>query len=341
MTTKKTRLGRGLGGLLAGGGKSSKSSTPASRSSPERSSGSPKKAPRRSTTAKKSVSAKKSSSPPKKAPRQEKPEALLPGFQEIAVSQIVPSPYQPRQQIAEEALHELSESIRSEGLLQPIVVRPSGKQFELIAGERRWRACQRLRLASISARVMEVSDASAASLALIENLQREGLDPIEEAHGYLSLLEDFDLTQEAVAERVGKARTSVANALRLLRLEPELQSFVSKGLLSIGHAKLLLGVEEPESRLLLGRRVIEEGLSVRALEKALQARKNGGATRFSGGSSTNPVESTAVQALERDLASRLSAPVKLQHTAKKGKLIIEYRGNDDLQRILEKMGLAQ
>ncbi|MCH8474266.1 MAG: ParB/RepB/Spo0J family partition protein [Opitutales bacterium] len=341
MPAKKSRLGRGLGGLLAGGGKSSNSSAPAAKRSSESASSAPKKASRRSAPAKKSVSGKKPSSPPKKAPSQDKPEALLPGFQEIPVSHIVPSPYQPRQQIEEDALHELSESIRSEGLLQPIVVRPNGKQFELIAGERRWRACQRLRLATISARVMEVSDASAASLALIENLQREGLDPIEEAHGYLSLLEDFDLTQEAVAERVGKARASVANALRLLRLEPELQSFVSKGLLSIGHAKLLLGVEESESRLLLGRRVIEEGLSVRALEKALQARKNGGSTRAPGGASASPVESTAVQALERDLASRLSAPVKLQHSPKKGKLIIEYRGNDDLQRILEKMGLAQ
>lgn len=341
MATKKSRLGRGLGGLLAGGGKSTKAPAPAKKSAPLKSPKAGKKKAGASTSSKsKGASAKKEvPTPSGKDIKEDK--GLLPGFKEIPVSKVVPSPYQPRQHIEEEALHELSESIRSEGLLQPIVVRPAGEDFELIAGERRWRACQRLRLATISARVMEVSDASAASLALIENLQREGLDPIEEAHGYLSLLDDFGLTQEAVAERVGKARASVANALRLLRLEPELQSFVSKGLLSTGHAKLLLSVDEPQSRLLMGRRVIEEGLSVRALEKALQARKNGGGLNRSGNGADPKIESTAVQALERDLASRLSAPVKLQHTAKKGKLIIEYRGNDDLQRILEKMGLAQ
>src|SRR5204863_6559457 len=139
-------------------------------------------------------------------------------------------------------------SIRAEGLLQPIVVRPVGDKFQLIAGERRWRAFQQLKIKSIPARVMTSSDASSASLAMIENLQREGLNPIEEAHGYASLIRDFDLTQESAAERVGKGRATVANSLRLLSLDPDLQGYVAKNLLSVGHAKVLLGIDDAAHR---------------------------------------------------------------------------------------------
>src|SRR5277367_5194429 len=190
-----------------------------------------------------------------------------PGYLEIQVHLVEPSPYQARREIADEQLAELAESIRSEGLLQPIVVRRQGDKFQLIAGERRWRAFQLLKIRSIPARVVEASDASAASIGLIENLQREGLNPIEEALGFASLVRDFDLTQETAAERVGKSRASVANTLRLLALDAEIQGYISKDLLSVGHAKVLLSVEDAGSRSVLARRVIEEGLSVRATEK--------------------------------------------------------------------------
>src|SRR3954467_9547578 len=167
-----------------------------------------------------------------------------PGYLEVGVHLVQPSPYQARREIPPEQLTELAESIRSEGLLQPIVVRKTGEKFQLIAGERRWRAFLLLKIKAIPARIVEASNASSAALGLIENLQREGLNPIEEAHGYASLIRDFDLTQENAAERVGKGRATVANALRLLSLDSEQQGFVSKGLLSVGHAKVLLGIED-------------------------------------------------------------------------------------------------
>src|ERR1019366_1702459 len=207
------------------------------------------------------------------APTAAAPATGAPGYQEIGVHLIEPSPYQARREIPAEQLNELAESIRAEGLLQPIVVRKHGDRFQLIAGERRWRAFQQLKIKSIPARIVEASNASSAALGLIENLQREGLNPIEEAHGYASLIRDFDLTQETAAERVGKGRATVANSLRLLSLDADLQGFIAKNLLSVGHAKVLLGIDDTAQRALLARRVIEEGLSVRATEKLTQAAK--------------------------------------------------------------------
>lgn len=261
------------------------------------------------------------------------------GYQEIGVHLVEPSPYQARTEIPAEQLHELAESIRSEGLLQPIVVRRHGERFQLIAGERRWRAFQHLDIKAIPARVVDASDASAARLGLIENLQREGLNPIEEAHGYASLVRDFDLTQETAAERVGKSRAAVANAMRLLALDAEIQGYVAKSLLSTGHAKVLLGVEDPAQRLLFSRRIVAEGLSVRATEKLVEAAKGSGRGK-SGRRRGVPVQdSAAVDGITRKLGSHLGARVALLHSAKKGRIVIEYRGNDDLQRILEKIGI--
>ncbi len=262
------------------------------------------------------------------------------GYQEIAVHLIEPSPYQARREIPAEQLSELAESIRSEGLLQPIVVRKTGDKFQLIAGERRWRAFQQLGLKAIPARVVEASNASAAALGLIENLQREGLNPIEEAHGYASLIRDFDLTQETAAERVGKGRATVANSLRLLALDAELQGFIAKNLLSVGHAKVLLGVEDSAQRTMLGRRVIEEGLSVRATEKLTQAAKSAnGAPAKRRRRGVTAKDATAVADIEKKLTSHLGARVAVLHSPKKGRIVIEYRGNDDLQRLLAKFGL--
>jgi ParB family chromosome partitioning protein len=303
----KSRLGRGLGGLIA----AAKPAAPAAAPMP-------------------------AAAPAPAAPG-------APGYHEIAVHLIEPSPYQARRDIPPEQLAELAESIRSEGLLQPVVVRKQGDKFQLIAGERRWRAFQLLKIKAIPARVVEASNASSAALGLIENLQREGLNPIEEAHGYASLIRDFDLTQESAAERVGKGRASVANSLRLLSLEADLQGYVAKNLLSVGHAKVLLGIEDPGQRALVARRVIEEGLSVRATEKLAQTARpaapaNGAAPRPAK-SGLTPKDAATVTGIERKLTSHLGARVAVLHTPKKGRIVIEYRGNEDLQRLLEKLGV--
>ncbi len=266
----------------------------------------------------------------------------VPGYQEIAVDHIEPSPYQARRDIPPDQLQELADSIRSEGLLQPIVVRKTGQKFQLIAGERRWRAFQLLKIRTIPARIVEASNASSAALGLIENLQREGLNPIEEAHGYASLIRDFDLTQESAGDRVGKGRASVANSLRLLSLDGETQGYIAKGLLSVGHAKVLLGITDAAQRSIFARRVIEEGLSVRATEKIVQAGKANGTSpspKPSPARGGSAKDAATVAGIERKLTSHLGARVAVLHGAKKGRIVIEYRGNEDLQRVLEKLGI--
>lgn len=313
----KSRLGRGLGGLIA-------NAAPASS---------------KAETARQNAAASAAASASAPAPAA----PAAPGFQEVPVLAVEPSPYQARREISAEQLNELAESIRSEGLLQPIVVRKHGDKFQLIAGERRWRAFQLLKIKSIPARVVDASNASSAALGLIENLQREGLNPVEEAYGYASLIRDFDLTQEATAERVGKGRASVANALRLLSLDGELQGYLGKNLLSVGHAKVLLGVEDAAQRAVLARRIIEDGLSVRAAEKLIQAHKQGAssgkALPTSGGRSVPPMEAAAISSIQKKLTSFLGARVAVKHTPKRGKIVIEYSGNEDLQRLLEKLGV--
>ena len=257
--------------------------------------------------------------------------------QRIPLDQIVPTPLQPRTVFRDEHLEELVASIREQGIIQPLIARQRGDKYELIAGERRWRAFQKLSIKTIPARVMTSSDASSASLALIENLQRADLNPLEEAHGYASLIRDFDLTQDAAAQRVGKGRATVANSLRLLGLEAELQGYVGKGMLSVGHAKVLLGVENSPERLVLARRALEQGLSVRALEELLRSHKTGGG---SGKKRRMPgATATALADIEKKLTSHLGARTTLRHSEKHGRIIIEYAGNDDLQRVMEKMGL--
>jgi ParB family transcriptional regulator, chromosome partitioning protein len=294
---QKSRLGRGLGGLIA-------------------------------------------AAKPPAAPAAPVPQA--PGYVEIQVHLVEPSPYQARREIAPEQLTELAESIRSEGLLQPIVVRRHGDKFQLIAGERRWRAFQQLKIRSIPARVVDASDASAASIGLIENLQREGLNAIEEALGFASLVRDFDLTQETAAERVGKSRASVANALRLLSLDSEIQGYIAKDILSVGHAKVLLGIEDEATRTVLARRVIEEGLSVRHTEKLGKAGSaNTGSKKAGRKRALATRDAAAVDSIEKKLTSHLGARVAVIHTPKKGRIVIEYRGNEDLQRLLEKLGVER
>lgn len=313
MAASKSRLGRGLGGLIT-------NATPAAKAAAES-----KQSGAAAAHAAQGAAAAAPSAP---------------GFQEVPVSAVEPSPYQARREISPDQLTELAESIRSEGLLQPIVVRRHGDKFQLIAGERRWRAFQLLKIKAIPARIVEANNASAAAIGLIENLQREGLNPIEEAYGFASLIRDFDLTQEQASERVGKGRASVANSLRLLALDAELQGYLSKALLSVGHAKVLLGVDDAPQRAVLARRIIEDGLSVRATEKLVATKKAQlGHPHSLQGRPVPAAESAAVNSIEKRLTSHLGARVSLKHTPKRGKIIIEYAGNEDLQRILDRLGV--
>lgn len=264
--------------------------------------------------------------------------ALEKGFAEIAVAHVRPNRYQPRKNHPE-TIGELADSIRAEGLLQPIVVRKVGEGYELIAGERRWRAFQHLRLKKIPARIIAANDASSATIALIENLQREDLNPIEEAMGFASLMRDFDLTQEAVAERVGKKRTTITNALRLLQLDRTIQDYLVQSLISVGHAKVLLGLESDSQRLMLARTIIEKDLSVRESEYAVNRLKTHRAPRADSRAALSKTEWVVLHDLEKRLTSELNAKVSLKHSPKKGKMIIEYQGNEDLHRILEKIGI--
>lgn len=338
MAQSKNRLGRGLGGLISGGGvarpnKTQEIATPETKVK-AKGEGKGKATPS-------SSKGTKGNSP---IPAQ----STGLGYQEIALGKIKANPYQPRREIAEKQVKELAQSIQSEGLLQPIVVRSTGKGYELIAGERRLRAFKFLKSKTIPCRVIEASDASSASLALIENLQRENLNPIDEALGYASLVRDFDLTQEAAADRVGKGRATVANALRLLSLSEEIQGFLSRRLLSTGHAKVLLGVKDDAQQHLLARRIIESNLSVREAEKIVKRLNEGlepsdglGSGNDNSGKTSSRAENTAIADLEKRIEKHFNTNVSIQHGKKKGKLVIEYFGNEDLDRLLELLGINQ
>lgn len=348
--TKKTGLGRGLGSLISGGINASNPSAQKPATKASKATGKSSKTDRDKGGKKKNkVRAEKKSVPAVPAspalPAAADPvpaEDVQPtatGLFEIAITRIVPSPHQPRRDFHDDTLAELAESIRSEGLLQPVVVRRLDDHFELIAGERRWRACQMLKLKKIPARVIEASETSSAVLSLIENLQRENLNPVEEAMGYASLIKDFDLTQEQVAERVGRNRATVANSLRLLQLPREIQAYLIKGILSVGHAKVLLGVEDAETRLLLARQSIERGWSVRELERQVDGYRKSRERGVKVRPNVPADEQRAIADLEKQLSTSFSTRVQLRHTPKRGRIIIEYYGNDDLQRIMEQMGL--
>ncbi len=264
--------------------------------------------------------------------------------QMLALDKILPSPLQPRVDFPAEHLHELVESIRERGIIQPLIVRKVDGKFELIAGERRWRAAKELSLTEAPAIVREASDREVLELALIENLQREGLNPIEEATAYQRLSGDFGLTQEDIAKRVGKSRASVANAMRLLDLAPDVQSLLKHERISVGHAKVLLSLKSHEEQKLLADQIIRQSASVRVAEKlaahhlAATGKSGRSRTKFSSaGAGLTP----AVKRIENLLTHRLSTRVVIHHGEKKGSIQIEYYGDDDLNRILSTLGMAE
>jgi ParB family transcriptional regulator, chromosome partitioning protein len=262
------------------------------------------------------------------------------GVQRVPLGRIVPCPFQPRKDFSPETLRELADSIKEQGIVQPLIVRERNGHLELIAGERRWRAAQLLGLAEVPVLLRQADDRAVLELALIENLQRENLNPIEEAQGYSQLIDQFQLTQEDVATKVGKSRAVVANALRLLKLAPEIQLYLRNGRLSVGHAKVILGLPGDQSQKQAAERILRDNLNVRqteALVTQLQARQS--ATFTKAVPPAPPVKDTHVANLENQLRERLGTKVSLRYAQGKGALEIAFFSDAELERVLQILGV--
>ncbi|MDF2376741.1 MAG: ParB/RepB/Spo0J family partition protein [Verrucomicrobiales bacterium] len=258
----------------------------------------------------------------------------------VALDEVVPSPLQPRKRFHEENLDELVESIREHGVIQPLVVREVDGKYELIAGERRWRASTKLGLEEVPIILRDASDRDVLEMALIENLQREDLDPLEEAEAYSRLAKDFGLKQDEIAQRVGKNRATVSNAIRLLDLDEQVQTLVSRKMLSQGHAKAILGLKTKAEQRMLADMVVRKSLNVRETEKLVSEQINGKTTtKAPKKSKVSPQAEAYLRQIQDELRSRYSTNIAIQHSDKKGKIEIEYYGNEDLSRILELMGV--
>ena len=255
---------------------------------------------------------------------------------EIPIAELVPSPLQPRKHFSDESLAELKDSIAALGIIQPLIIRKVEGRFELIAGERRWRASRMLGLETVPVIERPSTDQEVLEMALIENLQRQDLNAIEEAEGYVRLSRDFNLKQDTIAKRVGKSRAAVANSMRLLDLQPPIQRHVADGLLTVGHAKAILGVKEPREQIAVAEQILRQNMTVRAAEKFVQNHQKSGISRTS--SSRKPVD-PHIMAIQNSLRDHFATHTTIHHGEKKGKIEIEYYGNDDLGRILSLLGI--
>jgi ParB family transcriptional regulator, chromosome partitioning protein len=303
----KPALGRGLGALLAG--------SPASTSTPP--------APPAPVAA--------------SVPLPDSRERVL----RVPLDKIRPTAMQPRKNFSDDALKELADSIREQGVVQPLIVRERGGFFELIAGERRWRASQLLKLPEVPVIVREADDRTVLELALIENLQRENLNAIEEALGYSQLAEQFQLTQEQIAQKVGKSRAAVANATRLLKLPAVVQGYVREGRLSVGHAKVILGLVDEKLQLLATERAIKDALNVRQTEglvAKLQARGGKITSETARTRAIVPIDSNIAK-LEEKLREKFGTKVHLKYVHGKGAVEISFFNDDQLQSVLEILGV--
>jgi ParB family chromosome partitioning protein len=251
------------------------------------------------------------------------------GVVELLVDEIQPNPLQPRKHFDDEKLDELVQSIRENGVLQPVIVQKKEKGYELVVGERRWRASQKANLKKIPVIVREVSETRSLEIALIENIQRQDLNPIEEAEAYARLGDDFGLTQEKLAKRLGKSRVAITNTLRLLNLSPAVKQDLISGRLTAGHARALLGLENEKEIEALRREVVKKGLSVRETEDKVRHRKTS-ATK-----AAPPVKDIFIKDVEARLKSRLGTQVDIVPQKKGGKLVIHYYSIDDLDRLLD------
>lgn len=261
---------------------------------------------------------------------------------EVALDAIVPNQHQPRGRFDEAPLSELADSIRAVGIIQPLVVRPvSEGKYELIAGERRWRAARLVGLATVPVVIRAAGEQDALQLALIENVQREDISALECAHAYRRLVDEFGLTHEQVADSVGKSRVAIANALRLLRLPAEVQNGLRDGLVSEGHARALLQAEGADRQVALYRETVAKGLSVRDVErKARGESRTPGAPRKLPGIAPSTSTAHEFRALEEGLSIFLGAPVKIHRAEIGGRMVVEFYSDDDLQRILDVLGVS-
>jgi ParB family transcriptional regulator, chromosome partitioning protein len=257
---------------------------------------------------------------------------------QVNLRNIVPSPLQPRKDFAADALQELVDSIRQHGIIQPLIVRRIGERCELIAGERRWRAAQEVGLTEVPVIIRSANDSEVLEISLIENLQRSDLNPIEEARGYARLASEFGMRQEDIAGKVGRSRAAVANAMRLLDLHPEVQTWIAQGLLSVGHAKVLLALKSQDEQLVAAQTVLRRSATVRATER-LVARQLGTGRRRRSRATEATVTSAAIADLQNRLQQHLGTHVTLHHGEKRGRIEIEYYGNNDLQRVVSALGL--
>lgn len=340
MSTKtKSRLGRGLSSLISISGSDQLDPAPANPAPPPRSTSPTSRIDHRPTPVRElalpthvppaDVQCHTSKDAP---PADTTPHSAI---IEVRVQDIVPNPHQPRRKINEASIADLAASLRSTGLIQPVVVRKVGDSLQLIAGERRWRAAQAAGLATIPAIVRETSSFEQAQMALIENIQREDLNPIDRAQAYRSLMVQLGLTQAELAGRVGEDRSSIANYLRLLELAEPVQKMVMDDELSMGHAKILAGISSHDEQARLAKLVLAQSLSVRNLERQLQQGIDVPVTK------TKPEISPHLQDLERSLSQQLGLHVQVKSAAKKGRgrLILHYSTLDQFDELMNKLGV--
>ncbi len=305
---KRKSLGRGLGSLLATHGAESVESSPAAQQNPS--------APAAS------------------------PSSVIPAESRVwslAIEKLKPSQFQPRSFFQKEKLEELAQSIKAQGILQPIVARKlSDSQFEIIAGERRWRAAQIAGLHEVPVILKTLSNKDTLELAIIENVQREDLNPIEEAEAYLRLSQEFGMNQQQIAEKVGKDRATVANSLRLLALPTEVRNWVVEGGLSQGHAKVLLSLSEAELMVKVARKTLDEGLSVRQMEKVVLAYKNLHGKSSGEVSEISLAEKLAAE-LAEDLQKKMGTKVSIEYKNGKGRISIQFYSDDELNKLAERL----
>jgi len=255
------------------------------------------------------------------------------GIQFLDLNDIKPNTKQPRKNFADDKIEELAKSIEIHGVIQPILVRPSGEGYEIVAGERRWRAARRASLKKIPCIIKELDEEQNMLLSLIENVQREDLNPIEEAAALNQMMTTFGLTQEEVSKSIGKSRPYIANALRLLKLPPEIQEMVAAGSLTSGHARAIAGIKEKEKQLLLANRVANNGLSVRETE-LLAGKEDGEGVRKHPKSRTK-TKNREITDMEDELKNVLGTKVAIHHGPRRGKIEIEYYSREELERLLE------
>jgi ParB family chromosome partitioning protein len=259
--------------------------------------------------------------------------------QRVPLTRVRPCPFQPRKEFSAEALRELADSIKEQGIVQPLIVREQNGHLELIAGERRWRAAQLLGLAEVPVIIREADDRAVLELALIENLQRENLNPMEEAQGYAQLIQQFQLKQDEVASKVGKSRAAVANSLRLLKLALSIQDYIRHGQLSFGHAKVILGLSDERQQKVAADKILKEGLNVRQAE-GLVAKLQSREPQTGAKPGLTPLTKDAhVADMENRLRERLGTKVSLRYAQGKGALEIAFFSDDELERVLEILGI--